>query len=172
MANDQENIVYLDGKTVELQPAPINPKWIIEGAPVTRNFLLSRAKEGGSYTMLWDCTTGVFHWYYDLDETVYVLKGSVVVRDDRGVEHTLVPGDHMLFRAGSHAIWHVEDYVQKVAFLRTPVPRPLMAPLLAWRKFVKILTPMWTSAAIAITTKAAMHVPPEALDFPSEGIPF
>ena len=58
--------------------------------------------------MLWDCTAGEFHWYYDTDETLYVLNGAVVVSDDDGVEHKLGPGDHVHFPAGAHAIWRIK----------------------------------------------------------------
>ena len=166
MTNASEKIVYFNGDDVQMKPAPINAGWIIEGAPVARNFLLSKAKEGGAYTMLWDCTAGVFNWYYDSDETVYVLNGSVVVRETGGLEHKLGPGDHILFRAGSHAVWHVDSYVRKVAFLRTPVPRPIMLPLLALKKFDRMARLTWNGAIIAAATKTSMILPPEVLDLP------
>ncbi|QGM98495.1 cupin domain-containing protein [Methylocystis parvus] len=121
-----DKIVFYQGRNVEMQACPINPAWVIEGAPVARNFVLSRSADGSASTLLWDCTSGVFNWYYDIDETVYLLEGSVVIRDDSGVEHHLGPGDHALFRAGSHAAWRVESYVRKVAFCRNPVPQPVL----------------------------------------------
>lgn len=109
-----------------LMPCPINPAWIIEGAPVARTQILSRSADGTATSLIWDCTKGVFNWHYDIDETVYVLEGSVVVRDDAGAEHRLGVGDHAIFRAGSHAVWRVDDYVRKVAFCRNPVPQALI----------------------------------------------
>jgi uncharacterized protein len=134
-----ELIVFYEGKNVEMKPAPINPDWVIEGAPVARNFLLSQSLDKSATTLLWDCTTGVFNWHYDIDETVFVLEGSVVVRDDNGVEHHLGPGDHALFRAGSHAVWRVENCVRKVAFCRNPLPAPVMFVVRAVRKLARIL---------------------------------
>jgi uncharacterized protein len=136
--NDSERIVYFNGKDVQMKPSPIDPNWVRDGAPIARNFQLSCAKEGGSPTLLWDCTAGVFDWHYDTDESIYVLEGSAVVRDDDGVEHEIGAGDHVLFRAGAHAVWRVESYVRKVAFFRTPVPRAINLPVLAWRKLVGI----------------------------------
>lgn len=130
-------IVFGPG-SVELQPCPINPAWVIEGAPVARNAILSRSADGGACTLIWDCTAGLFNWHYDIDETVYVLEGSVVVRDDDGVEHRLGPGDHALFPAGSHAVWRVESYVRKVAFCRSPVPQPVMFAARVVKKLAKI----------------------------------
>ncbi len=121
-----------------LNPCPINPAWIIEGAPVARTQILSRSTDGAATSLIWDCTTGVFNWHYDVDETVYVLEGAVVVRDDFGVEHRLGPGDHAIFRAGSHAVWRVESYVRKVAFCRNPVPRPVMLAARAVKKLARI----------------------------------
>ncbi|PPD45945.1 MAG: cupin [Methylocystis sp.] len=133
-----EKIVFFEGKEVVMQACPVNPAWVIEGAPVARNFVLSRSTDGSASTLLWDCTTGVFNWHYDIDETVYVLEGSVTVRDDAGVEHHLGPGDHALFRAGSHAVWTVDSYVRKVAFCRNPVPAPIMLLTRILRKIGKI----------------------------------
>lgn len=133
------NKIIFGGGDVEMQSCPINPAWIIEGAPVARNFLLSRSTDGSACTLLWDCTQGVFNWHYDIDETVYVLEGSVVVRDDDGVEHRLGPGDHALFPAGSHAVWRVESYVRKVAFCRNPVPQPIMLAGRIVKKLLKMI---------------------------------
>lgn len=134
-----DKIVFYQGSHVEMTPCPVNPAWVIEGAPVARNFVLSRSLDGSASTLLWDCTTGVFNWHYDIDETVYVLEGSVVVRDDNGVEHRLGPGDHALFRAGSHAVWRVDDYVRKVAFCRNPVPQPVMLAVRAVKKLARMV---------------------------------
>ncbi len=134
-----EKIVFFEGKDVQMQPCPIHAAWVIEGNPVARNCMLSRSTDGGAWTLLWDCTSGLFNWHYDIDETVYVLEGSVVVRDDDGVEHVLGPGDQALFRAGSHAVWRVENYVRKVAFCRIPVPQPVSLGMRAFRKLGRML---------------------------------
>jgi uncharacterized cupin superfamily protein len=136
--NDHEMISFFNGVNVDMAPCPVNPAWVIEGAPVARNFVLSRSTDGSACTLLWDCTKGVFNWHYDIDETVYVLEGSVEVRDDNGIVHRLGPGDHALFRAGSHAVWTVDNYVRKVAFCRSPVPAPLMFAARILRKFGKL----------------------------------
>ena len=69
MMNDSKQIVYFNGKGIQMKPAPIDPDWVKEGAPVARNCLLSHAKGGGSFTLLWDCTAGGFDWHYDTDES-------------------------------------------------------------------------------------------------------
>ena len=118
----QNKAITFGTSQVDLGPAPIRSDWILEGSPVTRNKLLSGSTDGTANTYIWDCTTGRFNWFYDIDETVYVLEGSVSVRDHNGITRTLVPGDTAYFPAGSSAEWTVDRYVRKLAFCRTPVP--------------------------------------------------
>jgi uncharacterized cupin superfamily protein len=33
-------------------------------------------------TLIWACTEGKFDWYYDFDETIIVLEGSVVLESE------------------------------------------------------------------------------------------
>jgi uncharacterized cupin superfamily protein len=106
-----------------LKPAPINADWIIEGAPIARNALLSRSEDGSAFTLIWDCTAGLFEWRYSIDETVYILEGSVIVEDASGGTRRLEAGATAFFPAGSRAVWRVESYVRKVAFCREPMPR-------------------------------------------------
>jgi uncharacterized cupin superfamily protein len=106
-----------------LKPAPINADWIIEGAPAARNAILSRGEDGSAFTLIWDCTAGLFEWRYGIDETVYILEGSVVVQDETGGTRRLEAGATAFFPSDSRALWRVESYVRKVAFCRKPVPR-------------------------------------------------
>ena len=121
----QNKVITFGTSQVDLGPAPIRSDWILEGSPVTRNKLLSGSTDGTSNTYIWDCTTGRFNWFYDIDETVYVLEGSVKVRDHHGITRTLVPGDTAYFPAGSSAEWTVDTYIRKMAFIQVPMPRPL-----------------------------------------------
>ena len=123
---------------VALQPSPIRPEWILEGAPVARNAVLSRSADGGACTLIWDCTAGLFNWFYEIDETVYVLEGAVVVRDETGAEHRLGTGDTAFFPAGSRAVWRVDSYVRKVAFCRNPIPLPIMFAARVVRKLARL----------------------------------
>jgi uncharacterized cupin superfamily protein len=110
----------------ELTPAPINPEWILEGTPVARNKFLSRSIDGGGSTYIWDCTAGRFNWHYDIDETVCVLQGSVLVKEPHGGSRLLEEGDTAFFAAGSSAEWTVQTYIRKVAFMHRPMPAPLI----------------------------------------------
>jgi uncharacterized cupin superfamily protein len=110
----------------ELAPAPIEPAWILEGNPVARNKFLSRSVDGGGSTYIWDCTAGRFNWHYNIDETVCVLMGSVLVKVPNGGSRLLEVGDTAFFAAGSSAEWTVQSYIRKVAFMHRPLPRPVL----------------------------------------------
>jgi uncharacterized cupin superfamily protein len=111
---------------VNLNAAPINPAWILHGEPQARNRLLSGSPDGTACTLVWDCTAGRFNWFYDIDETVFVIEGAVIVRDHKGGVRRLEAGDTAFFPAGSHAEWTVETYVRKLAFCRFPLPRQVL----------------------------------------------
>jgi uncharacterized protein len=120
------NLIEFGVEKVVLGPAGINPEWILEGNPIARNHLLSRSADGNSSSWIWDCTAGKFNWYYDIDETVYFIEGSVIIKDHAsGTRQHLGVGDTVFFPTGSSAEWEVQSYIRKVAFLRAPLPRPV-----------------------------------------------
>lgn len=108
---------------VDLEASSINPAWVIEGSPQTRWKLLFSTDDGIAQTGIWDCTAGKFHWHYHLDETIHVLEGGMTITF-RGTVRDVHAGDMIFFPAGSKAIWNVEHYVRKIAWLRQPVPYP------------------------------------------------
>ena len=108
--------------SVELKPAPIEPSWIIEGHPQATWHVLSRSVDGLASTMVWQCTAGKFNWYYDFDETIMILEGSIVLESDGLPPKRYGVGDVIFFRDGAHAKWHVEGHVKKIAFCRKTTP--------------------------------------------------
>ena len=109
---------------VELDPCPIASAWVLEGSPKARIKVISASRDGTAMTVMWDCTAGKFNWFYGVDETVYILEGSVTLRDKNGSRVAAV-GESVFFPAGSSAEWTVDSYIKKVAFLRAPLPGPL-----------------------------------------------
>jgi uncharacterized protein len=107
---------------VDLKPSPIEPSWILEGNPEARSHPLSTSACGTAKTLIWSCTEGKFKWYYDLDETIMSLEGSIVLESEGMSPKRYGVGDVIFFREGAHAKWHVEGYVKKVAFLRQSNP--------------------------------------------------
>ncbi|WP_425647994.1 cupin domain-containing protein [Agrobacterium leguminum] len=120
-----EAVVSASCTDLRLQPAPINPEWIISGNPQARAADHSRSGDRASSTAMWDCTAGEFRWFFGWDETVYILEGEVHVTAEDGSISILRVGDVAYFPAGTWATWRVDDYVRKVAFMRRPFPKAL-----------------------------------------------
>ena len=108
--------------------------WVISGEPQVRLRLINQSTDTFVSTFVWSCTAGRFHWHFSADETVHVLEGEVLVTDDAGREYRLLPGSIALFRAGSHSIWHVPNFVKKMAVVYEPPPRFVSHALRALRK--------------------------------------
>jgi uncharacterized protein len=116
----------------ELASAPIPADWILEGEPIARNKCVASSTDGCASTYIWECTAGRFNWFYGVDETVYLLRGSITVTD--GVEtHVLRAGDTFFFPSGSQYQWTVDKYVRKVAFMHVPRSRKLRIALRVFR---------------------------------------
>ena len=123
---------------VDLTPAPINQSWILEGEPVARNKLVSMSADGNASTWMWDCTAGKFNWFYDIDETVYVIEGSVIIKEGDREQQLVSAGDTIFFPKGSSAEWTVQNYIRKVAFLRTPLPLPIQIARRAYHMLKRV----------------------------------
>jgi uncharacterized cupin superfamily protein len=117
-----------------LSSAPINPDWILDGAPVARAQQIYRSRDGAADTFIWECTPGRFNWFYGVDETAFIIEGSVVVRDEAGIYNHLQAGSTIFFPAGSRAEWLVDQYVRKIAFCRVPLTRKLIAARYIYRR--------------------------------------
>jgi uncharacterized protein len=126
---------------VTLTPRPIEPSWIIEGKPEARSFVLSNSADGLASTIIWECSEGRFNWYYDLDETVLILEGSIVLESDTMPPTRYGPGDTIFFKNGAHARWHVEGRVRKLAFCRQTQPVWIGFGVRVLLKLKKILMP-------------------------------
>ena len=139
---------------VNLTPKPIEPSWIIEGNPVARWCVLSKSADGLASTMVWECSEGKFDWYYDFDETIMILEGSIVLESDTMRPTRYGPGDMVFFRDGAHARWHVEGHVRKLAFCRTTQPFVMGFALRAFNKMKRMLMPSGkrTSASLVAST--------------------
>jgi uncharacterized cupin superfamily protein len=122
----------------ELKPSPIVPSWIIEGSPEARSCVLSKSTCGSAWTMIWSCSEGKFNWYYDVDETIMILEGSIVLESEEMLPTRYGAGDVILFREGSHAKWHVEGHVKKIAFFRRANPRVLDFAIRAINKLKRL----------------------------------
>ena len=121
---------------VALAPAPIDPDWILSGAPAARCAILASSDDRRAWTVLWECTSGRFTWRYDIDETVYFLEGSVVIGAPGQPARRYGPGDTIHFARGTVATWEVEGLIRKVAFCRHAPPRPVARALRLARRLL------------------------------------
>src|ERR1700749_4689859 len=118
---------------------PIEPSWVIEGQPESRSNVLSQSKDGQACTIVWECTAGKFNWYYDFDETILILEGSIVIESDDMPPTRYGAGDVIFFRNGAHAKWHFETYVRNLAVCRNIDPVWLAFPTRVLRKLYKMM---------------------------------
>jgi uncharacterized protein len=95
--------------SLDLKPSPIEPPWIIEGNPEACSRPLTISACGTAITLIWSCTADKFNWYYDLDETIMIVEGSIVLESEGMPPKRYGVGD-VFFRDGAHAKWHVEEY--------------------------------------------------------------
>jgi hypothetical protein len=116
------SLIEIARLAVDLTPRPIESSWILEGKPEASWCILSQSADGLATTMVWHCTEGKFNWFYDFDETVLILDGSIVLESDGMPPKRHVAGDVILFKDGAHAKWHVEGHVRKLAFCRKTSP--------------------------------------------------
>jgi uncharacterized protein len=119
---------------------PINPSWVLEGRPIARLALLSSSADGTASTYFWDCTAGRFNWYYSFDETLHILEGSVHLKYPSGATRRVSAGDTIFFPMGSSAEWTIDQYVRKLAFCRTPIPRFLTAARRVARRLKRVVS--------------------------------
>lgn len=114
--------VYTHDGRDDWMEAPIEPSWIVEGAPRARSIVLARGRDDFAVTTLWDCTDGTFRWRFGWDETVHILDGRVEVTDAAGRMHVLEAGAIAFFPAGTEAVWRVIGHVRKLAICRRAFP--------------------------------------------------
>ena len=110
---------------LKMNDRPIEPSWILEGAPVARAADHAKSEDDSAISAVWDCTAGTFRWYFGWDETVMILEGEVHVTGEDGSERTLKAGDIAYFPGKSWATWHIHTYVRKIAFCRKEFPAPV-----------------------------------------------
>lgn len=62
---------------------------------------------------IWSKEVSEFPWYYDEDETAYVLEGEVVVTPEGGDPVTIGKGDLVTFPAGMSCTWNIKQAIRK-----------------------------------------------------------
>lgn len=135
---------------VVLEDAPIDPDWIVSGTPRARAGLHSPSTDGMASTHIWECTAGSFWWTFHNEETVVILEGSVKVTSETGITRVLGPGDIAYFAKDSRALWEIDDYVRKIAFLRHRYSRQVAALRTLLGKMKRAALPEIFSAKVLV----------------------
>ena len=135
------SLIEIAKLNVDLKPGPIEPSWILEGKPEATSCVLSQSADGLATTLVWHCTEGKFNWFYDFDETILILEGSIVLESDGMPPTRYGAGDVVFFRDGAHAKWHVEGHVKKLAFCRKTSPVWFGFALRVFHKLRRIFLP-------------------------------
>ncbi len=117
---------------VALFSAPIHPEWIISGSPVASAKLLDTSADGLAFTVVWECTPGSFTWRYNIDETIHILGGSILLETEGKPARRLTSGAVVAFKKGAVVRWEVEETVRKLAFCRRVTPKPLRLIMSLW----------------------------------------
>jgi uncharacterized protein len=149
--------VVTSATDIELQPAPIEPGWILGGNPEARNKMIFKSRDGTASTMIWDCTRGVFNWYYNCDETVHIIEGEVTLTTETGT-YSVKAGEAVFFPGGSVATWYVDEYVRKIAFLRHTLPLPAGLMLRLWKRTLTTLMRPMTASQSPVGTLSIQKV--------------
>jgi uncharacterized cupin superfamily protein len=134
------SLILTANTAADLRPSPIEPSWIISGDPKASNAVLSRSEDGTASTIVWHCTEGMFNWYYDIDETIHILEGAVVLESDTMKPTRFGAGDVVFFKKGAHARWRVDGHVRKIAFCRRTQPWLVGMALRVASKLKRMLT--------------------------------
>ena len=145
---------------LELKPAPLPPEWILEGAPLARAVELGASPDGTCIAAQWDCTAGVFRWYFAVEEIVHILEGEVHIEDASGQQFTLRTGDVCVLPANTWMVWHVDRYVRKLANCRFPVPRPFGALVRIFQRLRNRVRMRWVGVPTSEPTPRAASVAP------------
>ncbi len=105
---------------IHLEPAPIEPAWILDGYPMASSRILFESPDRMATTLIWECTPGKFEWHYDSEESIILIEGIVTLSNEAGIRE-LHRGDAAVFVPGDVVLWDVKERVRKFAVWRTPL---------------------------------------------------
>jgi uncharacterized cupin superfamily protein len=62
---------------------------------------------------VWEKEESEFEWFYDSEETCYLLEGHVIVTPEEGTPVEIGAGDLVIFPAGLACTWKITQRVRK-----------------------------------------------------------
>ena len=93
---------------------------VLEGSPKQSGREDFASPDGSFSAGLWECTKGRFRLTYPLDEIATLIKGKLVITDEKGRKTTLEAGDSFFVAQGETLEWNVIETVRKSYFLYMP----------------------------------------------------
>ena len=106
----------------DVESAPIDPSWILDGAPQARSRRLRLVDDSGLSATLWQSNAGRFEWHYGSDELVHILDGEVEITPPGGGPFTARAGDVFFVPGGLVLQWMVRDHVKKLVVNPVRIP--------------------------------------------------
>ncbi|MDQ8047240.1 MAG: cupin domain-containing protein [Solirubrobacteraceae bacterium] len=103
----------LDVGSVPLEPLPLDPAQIVEGAPETSYAVLDVSADGRVERGIWQHTPGTTT-DVEADELFVVVSGRATVEIEGGETLELAPGTVGVLRAGARTTWTVHETLRKV----------------------------------------------------------
>ena len=98
------------------EPYALPKESIVEGDPKSQVHWLRVSGPGELpyFAGLWTAQPSVFDYRFELDETLHVLEGHVVVSVEGGPTIDMRPGDVVSFAKRAMTRWHVKAPFKKV----------------------------------------------------------
>jgi uncharacterized cupin superfamily protein len=104
---------------LELEPAPLDPETILEGAPEVSELVLDASPDGSVTRGVWQITPGVVA-DVEADEDFVVVSGRATVEVEGGPTLELEPGVVGVLHAGDRAVWRIHETLRKVFQITEP----------------------------------------------------
>jgi uncharacterized cupin superfamily protein len=102
----------------------MDPSELLSGEPVQHGHTYHEVEPEGYLAGVWDCTAFVDHMTnYSVDEYMYLLEGTLIMRMPDGEEVHLKAGDAFVIPKGLECQWEQPGYIRKFfMILDGPVP--------------------------------------------------
>jgi uncharacterized cupin superfamily protein len=100
----------------------------------------------------WSKEISVFPWYFDEQETIYMVEGEVIVTPDGGTPVTITKGDFAIFPEGMSCVWDVRKPVLKHYQLKSSFARETVRKIRMWLTLPEMSIGKFTIPKLAIIT--------------------
>lgn len=131
------SMLLFDPQTIDLDPEPINPDWIVRGTPTARSKKLLTNGDWTANVVVWECTPGTFHWHYTRDETIYVLAGEAFISTGMDEQRRFAAGDLGFFPNGLVCNWQITQTFRKFVVQKETMLAPLGLSVKVFKKLLR-----------------------------------